>query len=112
FDHLVKFKRLHGIAGHQTHGVANEITEVMILKKVWILREDGALLGIIRIAFESHPAIPARAAKEFEHHLQQIEIPLFVELRSLEHPGKPTGDVLKDVERVRNQERTHPGSPA
>jgi hypothetical protein len=83
---------------------------MVVFQKSRVLGEQRTFRRIFDVALQRHQAFLARLVEKVKHHLQQVEVTLFVELRPGEHPDYTADNLLQDVKRIRDQHRPDGGS--
>jgi hypothetical protein len=108
-EHLIE---IEGVDAGDSHaqGVADEIAHVMILEEGWILSEDGTILGLFDIGFESHESVFAGLVEQVIHHFQSVDVGLLSELGAAEDSTDAASNLLEDMERIRDEESADGGA--
>jgi len=78
---------------------------MVILREVFVFREERALVRLLDIIFECHQAFLARLLQQFINHFQGIDVALGAELRGPKCPNEPAHHLLQNVYWIGDQQR-------
>ena len=80
--HLVEVKGINASGDGHAQGVANEVAGVVVLDELWVLAEDGALVGLLDIAFDGEQSVFTGLVEDLVAHLQRLKVKGLGEVRA------------------------------
>src|SRR6266851_9293848 len=108
-QHLIQLESVDAGDCH-AQGVANKVTNVMMLQELRPGRQNRTLVGLFHVALKGHQSLLARFVQQIEHHLQRLKVALLTEFGSAKHTTDSSSNALQDVERVCDQHGTDGGA--
>src|SRR5579871_2287530 len=104
FHHLVHVERIDAACNRHAQRVTYKVLHVMVGEKIGKRLEDGTLLRLLHVVFHTEQSFLADFIEKQVHHLQQIQVARFAELRSAENALQSLRDALENVERIGYQQ--------
>src|SRR5271167_3145449 len=102
--HLVYIKRVYAAGDCHAHGVAYEVSSMMVSKERRVTGKYGTFFRVFHIILNRNGTLFARLGEEIEHHLESVYISLFRKWGAFDYTHETAHELLQDVHWVGGQD--------